>query len=85
MRWHAQTFADNLRRRLYTAAVACLEEHRRQGHRIVLVTGGLNFVMRPLAEHIGAAEAIATHLVERDGILTGELAVHPLPTSARAN
>jgi HAD superfamily hydrolase (TIGR01490 family) len=76
--WHRETFADNLRRRLYPGALARLEEHRRQGHRIVLVTGGLDFVMRPLAEHIGAADVIATHLAERDGVLTGELACAPI-------
>ncbi len=76
--WHRATFADNLKRRLYPAAAACLAEHRRQGRRIVLVTGGLDFVMRPLAEHLGAAEVIATHLVERDGVLTGELAGPPI-------
>jgi HAD superfamily hydrolase (TIGR01490 family) len=76
--WHRRTFADNLRRRLFPAAAACLEGHRRQGHRVVLVTGGLDFVMRPLAEHVGAAEVIATHLVECDGVLTGELAGPPI-------
>jgi HAD superfamily hydrolase (TIGR01490 family) len=76
--WHRRTFADNLKRRLFPGAVACLEEHRRQGHRIVLVTGGLDFVMRPLAEHVGAADVIGTHLEERDGVLTGELACPPI-------
>jgi HAD superfamily hydrolase (TIGR01490 family) len=76
--WHRRTFADNLRRRLYPGAVACLEGHRRQGHRLVLVTGGLDFVMRPLADHVGAADVIATHLQERDGTLTGELAGPPI-------
>jgi len=75
--WHRLTFADNLRRRLFLAAVVCVEEHRRQGHRLVLVTGGLDFVMRPLAEHLGA-DLIATHLVERDGILTGEIDGPPI-------
>jgi HAD superfamily hydrolase (TIGR01490 family) len=76
--WHRETFADNLKRRLFPAAAACLEEHRRQGHRVVLVTGGLDFVMQPLAQHIGAADVIATHLAERDGVLTGELACPPI-------
>jgi HAD superfamily hydrolase (TIGR01490 family) len=76
--WHRRTFAENLRRRLFPAAAACLEEHRRQGHRIVLVTGGLDFVMRPLAEHVGAADVIATELCERDGVFTGELACPPI-------
>jgi HAD superfamily hydrolase (TIGR01490 family) len=76
--WHRQTFADNLRRLLYPAAAARLEKHRGQGHRIVLVTGGLDLVMRPLAEHVGAADVMATHLVEHDGLLTGELACPPI-------
>jgi HAD superfamily hydrolase (TIGR01490 family) len=76
--WHRRTFDSNLRRCLYPAAAACLEEHRCQGHRIVLVTGGLDLVMRPLAEHIGAAEVMATHLAERDGVFTGELTAPPV-------
>jgi HAD superfamily hydrolase (TIGR01490 family) len=76
--WHRRTFDDNLRRRLYPAADGCLGMHRRQGHRIVLVTGGLDLVMRPLAEYIGAAEVMATHLAERDGVLTGELTGPPV-------
>ncbi|HEX5269575.1 MAG TPA: HAD-IB family hydrolase, partial [Gemmataceae bacterium] len=51
---------------------------RRQGHRVVLVTGGLDLVMAPLAQHIGPADVIATHLVERDGVLTGEIDGPPI-------
>jgi HAD superfamily hydrolase (TIGR01490 family) len=76
--WHRRTFADNLRRRIYPAAAASIEDHRCQGHRIVLVTGGLDFVMRPLGEHLGAAEVMATHLAERDGQFTGEIVGPPI-------
>ena len=76
--WHQRTFADNLQLRLYPRALACLAEHRRLGHRIVLVTGGLEVVMRPLVEHVGAADLFATQLIERDGVLTGELATRPI-------
>jgi HAD superfamily hydrolase (TIGR01490 family) len=82
--WHRRTFADNLRRRLYPAAASCLEEHRRLGHRIVLVTGGVDFVMQPLAEQVGAAELMATHLVARDGLLTGDLAGPPIAHGRKA-
>jgi HAD superfamily hydrolase (TIGR01490 family) len=75
--WHRQHFADSLRPRLFPAAVARVEEHCRQGHRVVLVTGGLDFVMRPLAEQFGA-DLIATHLVERDGLFTGEIDGPPI-------
>ena len=70
--WHRRTFADNLRRRVFPAAIECVREHKIQRHRIVLVTGGLDCVMRPLAEFLGADELIALRLVERDGVLTGE-------------
>jgi HAD superfamily hydrolase (TIGR01490 family) len=76
--WHRRTFGENLRPRLYPAAAACLEEHRRQCHGIVLVTGGLDFVMGPLGEYLGAAEVMATHLAERDGVFTGELVGPPI-------
>ncbi len=76
--WHRRHFDDTLRRHLFPGAAARLEEHRRQGHRIVLVTGGLDLVMAPLAQHVGAADAIATHLVERDGVLTGEIDGPPI-------
>ena len=76
--FHEQAFAETLQRRLFPAAVACLNEHRRQGHRIVLLTGGLDAVMRPLARHLGAADVLATSLIERAGVLTGELACVPI-------
>ncbi len=76
--WHSRTFDDNLRRCIHGAAAACVREHHRQGHRIVLVTGGLDFVMRPLGEFLGAAEVMGTHLAERDGVFTGELVGPPI-------
>jgi HAD superfamily hydrolase (TIGR01490 family) len=71
--WHRRTFAGNLQRTVFPAALDCVRDHQRQGHRVVLITGGLDFVMRPLAEFLHADEMIATHLRERDGRLTGEL------------
>jgi HAD superfamily hydrolase (TIGR01490 family) len=71
--WHQRTFAENLQRTIFPAALDCIRDHQRQGHRIILVTGGLDFVMRPLAEFLQADELIATHLVERDGACTGDI------------
>jgi HAD superfamily hydrolase (TIGR01490 family) len=76
--WHQRTFAENFQRRLFPQALRCLEDHRRQGRRIVLVTGGLDLVMQPLAEHIGAAEVIAARLVEKEGIITGAVNGEPI-------
>ncbi len=74
--WHRDTFADNLRRRVFPAALGRLRDHRERGHRTVLLTGGLDFVMRPLADYLGADDLIATRLEEEGGAFTGEL-LHP--------
>ncbi|HQR07333.1 MAG TPA: HAD-IB family hydrolase [Gemmatales bacterium] len=72
-RWHRQTFADNLQRHLFDDAVSCVRQHQQAGRRVVLVTGGLDFVMAPLGEYLGADDVIATHLVEEAGILNGTI------------
>jgi HAD superfamily hydrolase (TIGR01490 family) len=71
--WHRRTFPDNLQRTVFPAARDCIRDHQQRGHRIVLVTGGLELVMQPLAEFLHADELIATRLVERNGAFTGGL------------
>ncbi len=82
--WHRRTFADNLQRTIFPAALDCLCDHQRQGHRIVLVTGALDFVMRPLAEFLNTDDLIAIQLVERDGVFTGELSSSPIADEHKA-
>ena len=43
------------------------------GQQVVLVSQGLDHVMRPLARHLGAKWVIANRLEFRDGIATGRL------------
>ena len=83
--WHRRTFAENFQRTIFPAAVECVRDHQGRGHRIVLVTGGLDFVMRPLAEYLGADELLANRLVERDGICAGELDGPPLADTHKAD
>jgi long-chain acyl-CoA synthetase len=53
--------------------VAKLKEAQARGARIVLVSQGLDHVMRPLARHLGAERLIANRLEFRDGLATGRL------------
>jgi alcohol-forming fatty acyl-CoA reductase len=53
--------------------VAKLKEAQARGARIVLVSQGLDHVMRPLAQHLGAERLIANRLEFRDGLATGRL------------
>jgi HAD superfamily hydrolase (TIGR01490 family) len=82
--WHRQTFADNLRRTIFPAALECVAEHRRQGHHVVLVTGALDFVMRPLAEFVQADDLIALSLADREGVFIGELNDPPIADEHKA-
>lgn len=64
--------------RIRPRALALIKAHRRQGHLIVLITGSLDFLVRPLLEDLKADRLIATELSQRDGLFTGELKnLHP--------
>jgi HAD superfamily hydrolase (TIGR01490 family) len=82
--WHRSTFPQNLQRRVFPAAQDCIRNHQRQGHRIVLVTGGLELVVQPLAEFLHADELFATRLVECDGAFTGTTDGPPIAGARKA-
>lgn len=77
-------FQEVIRPRLYMQALLQIDCHREQGHTIVLLTGSLDFIMRPLAEFIGAHHLIAAKLEERHGRFTGQLLEAPLSESGKA-
>ena len=65
-------------------ALELIEQHRRAGHRTVLVTGALDVLVEPLADLFD--EVVATHMHEdENGVMTGYLATPPLVDEARAN
>jgi phosphatidylglycerophosphatase C len=54
--------------------VALLEQHRAEGHAIVLVSASLHVYLDPIAELLGADAVLATALeVDADGRCTGEI------------
>ncbi|NOS99716.1 MAG: HAD-IB family hydrolase [Phycisphaerales bacterium] len=80
-----------LRPNLYREALACVTDHVRRGHRIVLVTGSIDFLIEPLAGHLrevcgckAGIDVVARTLVVRDGRFTGELDGAPLGESEKA-
>jgi hypothetical protein len=62
-----------LKPQLRQAAAAELTEAVRHGERIVLVSQGLDHMIRPLARHFGVSWLIANRLEFRDGHATGRL------------
>jgi thioester reductase-like protein/phosphoserine phosphatase len=62
-----------LKPRLSQPSVDQLKQLIAQGHRIVLVSQGLDHVMRPLAHFLGVDRLVANRLEFRDGLATGRL------------
>jgi thioester reductase-like protein len=66
-------FEYRLKRRLKDRGVQKVRELVQAGADVVLVSQGLEHVMRPLAQHLGVKHIVANRLDFRDGIATGRL------------
>ena len=66
-------FNYKLKPALKTDGEERLRDALRAGQEIVLVSQGLDHVMRPLAQHLGVKLLIANRLEFRDGVATGRL------------
>ena len=63
---------------LSSVGLARMDQHRRAGHQIVLVTGSLDFLVAPLAQWLGIDRVLAAKPERLNGRYTGDL-VPPLP------
>jgi HAD superfamily hydrolase (TIGR01490 family) len=71
-------YQESIAPRLSAVGLACVREHQTQGHGIVLLTGSLAFLTRPLQEELGADWLIATELVQNGSSFTGDISgLHP--------
>lgn len=60
------------------AAMRTINEHRRAGHAIILLTASIDFLIDPIATALQADRYFAGRLEEMNGVYTGRL-VPPLP------
>ena len=77
-----QLFAHLLLTKSFPAGVRRVREHRALGHRTLLITGALDFVVDPLRPLFD--DVVCASLGERNGRLTGELVEGPPTGEARA-
>jgi HAD superfamily hydrolase (TIGR01490 family) len=68
-----EAFDTVLKRALYPNAKDLVQRCRDQGHDVVLISGALDFLMKRLADHLGATHVIANRLEIKDGFATGRL------------
>ncbi len=66
-------FQYKLKPRLKERGVGKVQELVQAGAEVVLVSQGLEHVMRPLAQHLGVRRIVANRLEFRDGMATGRL------------
>ena len=66
-------FRYRLKPNLKPAGIRKLEELVMSGAQVVLVSQGLDHVIRPLAEHLGVTRILTNRMEFRDGIATGRL------------
>lgn len=66
-------FEDVLQDAIFPKAKDLIDEARRSGCRIVLVTGALDFTIMPLARHLGADDVIANKMQFVGGVATGKV------------
>ena len=68
-----ELFEEVLRPAIYPGTAPLLDQARRAGCRIVLVTGALDFTVRRLAAHLGADDLIANRMRFVGGAATGQV------------
>lgn len=70
-------FAEWVAPHITEGAVQRIDEHRAQGHRLVVLSAATVYVVRPLAEQLNIPDYLCTHLEVEDGRFTG-LLVEPV-------
>ncbi|HZQ86660.1 MAG TPA: HAD family phosphatase, partial [Acidimicrobiales bacterium] len=75
-------FSNLLLTKSFPAGIRRVREHKRLGHRTLLITGALDFVLEPFKPLFD--DVVCAQLGERNGRLTGELVKAPPTGEARA-
>lgn len=75
--WRKAFMDSRVKPMLQDKAHALLEDHRRQGHTLMIITATNRFVTGPIAEALGIRHLIATEPAMENGKYTGDVAGTP--------
>ncbi len=68
----ADFYQDHLKPHLAPNIHARVNKHRRQGHRLILISGSVRYMLEPVAEDLGFDHLLCTDLeIGEDGLLSG--------------
>ncbi len=77
-----ESFSGFTLERMYPEALEALRKHRKAGHRVVLLSGALDFLLEPFEDMVD--DVLCARLSEENGAYTGELTGAPVAGDARA-
>ncbi len=77
-----EMFSDLILAKAFPAGIRRVREHRAAGHRTLLITGALDFVVEPLRPLFD--DIVCARLTEHDGLVSGRLDQSPPTGEARA-
>jgi HAD superfamily hydrolase (TIGR01490 family) len=80
-----ELFQDVLKPAVFPGAFELIEKSRSLGLRQVVVTGALDFSVKPLMEYLGIEDYAANHLEFVNGVATGRLLPPVLAASTKAS
>ena len=77
-------FEEKIRDLLSEKGERLLQKHKREGKKIVLLTGSLEFLIAPLADSLGVDSMLTSRLRLNKGIVSGEIeGLHPFGEKKR--
>lgn len=74
---HQEFVAQFIEPLILPKALALLDHHRQQGHRLVIITATNRFITGPIAKRLGVADLLATEAEVIDGRYTGNICGTP--------
>lgn len=73
----AQSIFEKGKRRILPRALEIVEQHKKAGHIVAILSGNFSILIKPFAQYIGLENVIAIELETKDGKFTGR-AVEPI-------
>ena len=73
-----ESFETRLKNDLFAGAIALVARLKAEGRHVVLATSSIDFIVQPLAEHLGVEGVLATTLEFVGGVCTGRFIGMPM-------
>lgn len=73
----SQSIFKDGKNKILPKALELIDQHRKLGHRVVILSGNFSILIKPFAEYIGVKDIVAIEIETKDGKFTGNV-VEPI-------